>query len=586
MFSKADKKAEDSADKGPPPLQLQVDAPGPLKLLLERNLDVARLSAMRVDETLDDTEWARLVAATPAQARELLQTEGYFEATVQVQREPGTPPRVLVRVTPGPRVQVEAMRVALDGPLAERISAQDSDAQKLEAQLQDTGPLHRGSAFRNPDWSETKVQLLARLRAAGYAAATIADSSADVDVASRSARLAVSLHSGPLFLAGPLRIEGLKKHDERSARDLAGFGPGAPLTEAMLLDYQERLQKSGLFEAVSVSFDPDVTQAAGAAVTVRLSELPLQQATTGLGYSANTGPRVSLEHTHRKLFGWPVTSYNKIEWGRDAQRLTTDLYTHPGEDFNRKLLGVQAERIKSDTDIVLSQRLRLGRSTDTQRIERLYFGEMLRSRQSLNSGGLVDARAISGNAQFVLRKLDSVLLPTRGYSLSLQLGAGQAHSNTGDNGPFARLYSRLTGYWPLGSDWYGTARVEAGQIIKRDAVVVPDALGFRAGGDDSVRGYAYRTLAPLRDGNIVSGNVLLTGSVEVARPIFDKLPAVWGAVFIDAGRAANGWADYKPALGYGVGLHWRSPIGPLRADLAWGEELHKARLHLSVGIAF
>ena len=586
MF-KPDKKAEqNAADKGPPPLQLQVDAPGPLKALLEQNLDVARLSAMHVDETLDDTEWARLVAATPAQARELLQTEGYFEATVQVQREPGIPPRVMVRVQPGPRIEVDSMTLAFDGPLAERIAAKDKDALKLEDQLQDAGPLHRGRAFRNPEWSETKVQLLSRLRAAGYAAATIADSSADVDVASRSARLAVSLDSGPLFLAGPLHIEGLKNHDERSVRDLAGFGPGAPLTEAMLLDYQERLQKSGLFQAISVTFDPDASQAAGATVNVRVSELPLQQATTGLGYSANTGPRVSLEHTHRKLFGWPVTSYNKIEWGRDAQRLTTDLYTHPGEDFSRKLLGVQAERVKSDTDIVLSQRLRLGRSTDTQRIERLYFGEMLRSRQSLNTGGLVDARAVSGNAHFVLRKLDSVLLPTRGYSLSLQLGAGQAHSNVGDNGPFARVYSRLTGYWPLGSDWYGTVRVEAGQIIKRDAVVVPDALGFRAGGDDSVRGYAYRTLAPTRNGNIVSGNVLLTGSVEVARPIFEKLPSVWGAIFVDAGRAADNWGDYKPALGYGVGLRWRSPIGPLRADLAWGEELHKARLHLSVGIAF
>jgi translocation and assembly module TamA len=35
-----------------------------------------------------------------------------------------------------------------------------------------------------------------------------------------------------------------------------------------------------------------------------------------------------------------------------------------------------------------------------------------------------------------------------------------------------------------------------------------------------------------------------------------------------------------------VGLRWRSPVGPLRLDLAYGEEVHKARLHVSVGIAF
>ncbi|HSW06852.1 autotransporter assembly complex protein TamA [Aquabacterium sp.] len=580
------KPAPAAADTVPPPLVLVVEAPGPSKALLEQHLDLARLAAMRVDESLDDTEWARLIAATPAQARELLQTEGFFEATVQVTREDTSPPRVRVRVTPGPRAEVDTVRLSFDGMFAQQLAAKEPQALALEKQLQAAGPLRPGSPFRNADWSETKLQWLARLRAAGFASATVQHSQADVDVPTRLAQLAVTLASGPLFLAGPLHIEGLKLHDERTVRRLAGFGPGTPLTETLLLDYQDRLQKSGLFEAVSVSFDPDAAQASGAAVSVRLSELPLQQATIGAGFSDNTGPRISIEHTHRKLFGARVTSYNKLEWGRDAQKLTADFYSHPGEDFGRNLLGVQAERVKGDTDTVLSQRLRLGRTTDTPQLERLYFGELLRSRQSLNSGGLIDARAISGNVHLVLRRLDSVLLPTRGYSASLQLGAGQASSNVGERGPFGRVYSRLTGYWPLGGQWFGTARIEAGQIIKRDAVIVPDALGFRAGGDDSVRGYAYRTLAPLRDGNIISGNVLLTGSAEIARPIFAKLPAVWGAVFVDAGRAADSWADYKPALGYGVGLRWRSPIGPLRVDLAWGEELRKARLHLSVGIAF
>jgi translocation and assembly module TamA len=186
----------------------------------------------------------------------------------------------------------------------------------------------------------------------------------------------------------------------------------------------------------------------------------------------------------------------------------------------------------------------------------------------------------------VLRKLDSLLLPTRGYSLSLQLGVGQASSNTGDSGPYARLYGRFTGYLPLGSNWFGTARLEAGHIVKRDTVAVPDSLGFRAGGDDSVRGYAYRSLAPNVNGNVASGTSLLTASVEVAHPIVASLPSVQGAVFVDAGRAVNQWSTFKPALGYGLGVRWRSPIGPLRADLAWGEEVRKVRLHVNVGISF
>ena len=176
---------------------------------------------------------------------------------------------------------------------------------------------------------------------------------------------------------------------------------------------------------------------------------------------------------------------------------------------------------------------------------------------------------------------------TRGITWAVQVAAGQAHSPGGVGGPFSRLYSRVTAYLPIGDSWYGQARLEGGQIVKKGAVTVPDALGFRAGGDDSVRGYGHRTLAPVgADGGTVSGQSLLTGSLELAHPILASQPALWGAVFIDAGRAVAHWTDYKPALGYGVGLRYRSPIGPLKVDLAYGEDLTKLRLHFTVGIAF
>ena len=76
------------------------------------------------------------------------------------------------------------------------------------------------------------------------------------------------------------------------------------------------------------------------------------------------------------------------------------------------------------------------------------------------------------------------------------------------------------------------------------------------------------------------------GSAGSARPVSAKLPAVWWAVFVDAGNAAQRGTDLKPVYGYGLGVRWRSPVGPLRVDLAYGQELHKVRLHLSVGIAF
>ena len=80
--------------------------------------------------------------------------------------------------------------------------------------------------------------------------------------------------------------------------------------------------------------------------------------------------------------------------------------------------------------------------------------------------------------------------------------------------------------------------------------------------------------------------MLFTTSLEIAHPILARFPQIWGAAFIDAGRAANRWDDLKPAVGVGVGLRYRSPIGPFAVDVAYGEEKEQFRLHLSVGVTF
>jgi translocation and assembly module TamA len=306
----------------------------------------------------------------------------------------------------------------------------------------------------------------------------------------------------------------------------------------------------------------------------------------GVGISANTGPRTSVEHTWRRVFGHAAASRNKIEWGQKRQFWEGEISTHPGEGLYRNLIGGTVENLESDSDTVLSQRARLGRTQDGTRIERLYFLEAERSRRTTVAGERSNAFALSVNYHGVWRELDSVVLPTEGFTFAGQVGVGRSHGTDARSGSFSRAYARLTGYLPLGRVWYGQARLEAGQVFLGSGMVAPDSQKFRAGGDDSVRGYAYRSLGPLVDGAVGSGNALYTASIEMARPISASMPSLWGAVFVDAGNAANSFADLKPAIGYGLGVRWRSPVGPLRVDWAWARETGKGRLHFSVGIAF
>ena len=107
-------------------------------------------------------------------------------------------------------------------------------------------------------------------------------------------------------------------------------------------------------------------------------------------------------------------------------------------------------------------------------------------------------------------------------------------------------------------------------------------MRYFAGGDQSVRGYAYQALGP-RDqfGHVLGGRSLLVGSVELEYRFLKK----WGvAVFYDAGNAARNFS-FSLKQGTGFGLRWLSPIGMVRADLAFAvsEPGRPLRLHLNIG---
>jgi translocation and assembly module TamA len=569
--------------------QLDVQAPEPLRKLLTDYLDLARFQSAPATEGINGPELERLMRTAPAQARELLETEGYFNATVTVPPAAleGSLPLVRVIVEPGPRATVGALRLDAIGDLQKDDAARELDT------LRSRWPLPVGEAFRQGAWTDAKNLTLARLRGDGYAAASWQNTKARVDAVANRVELELVIDSGPLYRLGALRIEGLERYDDATVRQLANFGTGDVYREKVLLDFQERIQKVGLFEGASVELDADPATAAAAPVIVRVRELPLNQATTGIGYSANTGPRVSVEYTNRRLFGSRWVAHNKVSVGPDQQMWEGELTSHPLDNLYRNLVSGSATRLRADDQVLLSWNARLGRTQDTPRIERLYFGEFAHAR--VDSASLTSqADAASINYHWVYRDIDNVLLPTYGLTTSLQAALGYAkgtRSVLGDplenaRGPFGRAYARFTWYQPFGDAWYGTARVEAGQVFTHDVIGIPDTLLFRAGGDDSVRGYAYRTLGPTIDGVTISGRSLFTTSIEVARPISKRYPAYWWAAFIDAGNAADKFNEIRPAYGYGVGLRWRSPVGPLRVDLAYGQQTKQFRTHLSVGIAF
>ncbi|HEY1392923.1 MAG TPA: BamA/TamA family outer membrane protein, partial [Methylibium sp.] len=488
------------------------------------------------------------------------------------------------------RATIAALSLKVEGDLQTRAEAGDVDARELQRRVGAAWPLQPGTPFGQADWSAAKSAVLVQLRAAGYPLAAWTSTAAEVDAAQHSVAITAVADSGPRFHFGELRIEGLSRYDESAIRNLAPFDPGTPYSEQALLDFQERIAKAGLFDSVAVTLEPDAAQASAAPVLVRVRELPKQQATVGVGYSMESGPRLSFEHLQRRPFGLDWQAKTKLQLGRNQSSLSLDLTSHPLPGLYRNLLSGSYTHEVASGVTTNSQQYRVGRTQDTDAIERLYYFEWQHA--AINSDGVdSSSTAATLNYEWVWRRLDSNLLPTRGISASAKVGAGRAFQAAGDlqlnAGWFSRASGRVTGYLPLGAQWFGQARLEGAQVFSGPDVAVPYTLLFRAGGDNSVRGYGYQSLGPNnQDGTPAGGHVLATSSIELARPISPKRPAWLGAVFVDAGDAAIDWRSLRPALGYGVGARWRSPAGLLSLDLAYGQRTRKFRLHFNVGVVF
>ena len=64
------------------------------------------------------------------------------------------------------------------------------------------------------------------------------------------------------------------------------------------------------------------------------------------------------------------------------------------------------------------------------------------------------------------------------------------------------------------------------------------------------------------------------------------LAAAEGLESITLQAVADRIGDLSPQVGVGAGVRWRSPVGPLQADLAYGVKTKEVRLHLRLGFSF
>ena len=580
-------KTEAAAGQGPS-FSIDIRAPKAVREILDRHLELRRY---REVSDLDDAELARLTAQAERNVRELVGTQGYFDPRISIRREQGAPnarPVIVIEVEPGVITRVDGVKLEFEGDIAH---STDPVALSQRKEIADGWRLPRNHPFTQDDWEGAKTHALRQLIARRYPAGKISYSLADIDAPAHSAQLGLRLDSGPPFHLGPMEVTGVNRYDPRLVPRLARLGPGTLYDQEAIVQAQLRLTGSGYFDSAFIFVDPQSDPNA-AAVQVNVREAPLHKVVLGLGLSTDSGPRTSVEYRNNIVphLGWRAVT--KLQLERKSPFAETEWTAIPGEDGWRWGVLARAERVDDGTLLTHGQRLRVGRTWVGDHIERNVYAQYDRASVHVIEGAPAaladtgDGTAISGNYVWTGRYFDRNPYPSRGYGIGIEFGAGL--TLTGSKSPFQRTVLRWLGIHPLEQGRL-QLRAEGGAVLARSSARVPSTQMFRTGGDTTVRGYGYRDIGVEREGGVIApGRYMAMGSVEWQRPIrHNGLETNWeSTLFIDAGAVSNRLGELHPAVGVGTGARWKSPLGPLQVDLAYGLKSRKVRLHFNIGATF
>lgn len=542
--------------------------------LLEANVRT-RLSLERMGpaqrQGLSEQRLAYLLRIAPAEVREALEPFGYYDAQVdlQVARE-GEQLSVTATVVPGPAVTVRRLALDVEGP------AREDPA--VAVRLAGFHP-RPGEVMDHRNYEAGKAAIARGLAEHGYFDAELATHRVEVTRAERAADIALGWRSGPRYRFGSVRFEG-QPLDPGVLDPLVPWKRGEPFDQARLLALQQSLAETDYFGGISLTPQPEA--AVDGEVPVQVTLVPAKRSVyrAGLRYGTDAGAGVTgrLERRylnrrgHKLLLDLSLAQRDRqllaqyripaFAWLDGWYALTLDVREEEIDDFTSQYVNLAATRS--------------GRWKDWELLAGLNFK---RERfDALDPNDLAYATVVYPSLWGRWKQGDDPNLPRRGHALALELRA--ASRSAGSSVDFLQV--RAQGDWirGIGADNRLLLRGELGATASPDFADMPPSLRFYAGGDRSVRGFGYKAIGPDREGRVLGGRYLAVGSVE-----FEHMftPQWGGAVFVDAGDAFDD--DFELKVGFGAGLRWRSPIGPVRVDLAHGigEGGDAVRLHVRIG---
>jgi len=628
LFTKKDEPPAANASNLPYKLDFDLgDAEG-AKALTRTLQDASLLYRLRQDAPPDGETLARRMVADFKPLVDALWSQGYFNADVSmvvdgVSLTFGVEPNatliraleahrnrdavpITVKVSPGKVFGLRKIDVVERGESGAPAVANPLKVSKLKEGEPATAAALRGA----------QASLVDYMRAQSRPLAKVVELRPVVDHAAGIMDVTYVLDPGPLAGFGEITVGQTDEIPPAVVRSFIYLEPGDPYSPKALADTRRSIAKIPAVGSVRIREGDRLDSAGNLPIFVDVTERPKRLLGFSARYSTIDGPAVKTYWEHRNLFG-----------GAERLRLEGSIFLAPRidgtkiqnfGDFNESDIGgrfgfsfIKPALGGSRYDWLLdgvATRERVGTNRYggyTARYANVTTAIMRRFSDtfSVQAGIEVERGQTSdvlGQVTYTLVGIplsvkydstDSLLDPTRGFRAAASFTPYPTF--LGSTVGIYQTKAAVSAYYALDEDarYVLAGRIGFGSITGASLDEIPATRRFYAGGGGSVRGYAYRSLAPLGPLNqLVGGRSLLELSAEARIKITETIGIV---PFFDAGTAfESSFPDGKQKLqmAAGLGLRYYTGIGPIRVDVAAPLNPRKGdkpvALYVSIGQAF
>ena len=363
---------------------------------------------------------------------------------------------------------------------------------------------------------------------------------------------------------------------------------------------QQKLFDLSLFRYVTIRAMIDSVRNDSVPIVIQLSELPRWSLKCGLGYGTEDRVRVSMllkrlnflggartlilkaEHSYFRPINAEVKFIQPNIWGKNLDLILNPFYMREREESYRvDRLGTLVTFQKNITP------------KSTAYISYTYGKDKVKVDEGAvvsEDENLEDKRHNKSGVTlgYIINNTNDYFSPTRGLkinALATYMGVGFKTDYH-----YYKIMGEVAYFRPLGRGVVFAGKLKSGTITATQGDnSTPIEDRFLMGGALSLRGWGRNQISPIdQEGNKFGGNSMMEGIAELRYPLFGIFS---GAVFMEMGNVwKKSWQFNVNNMHYdaGVGLRIKTPVGPIRLDVATpiGRDAFDIQFFVTIGHAF